>query len=100
MITRPTPEQITAEVERLRSVKPRVARHSFFGDDNHDAIDAQIRVLEEAMSHDDVHNRFGENSLEFTENVLESALMAHDWMTGELASDESSPAAGWEVIAK
>lgn len=96
----PTHEQIAEEVTRLRAVQPRVPKYSAFGDNNHDAIDAQIKVLEDRMSHDDVHLCFGEGSLEYTENVLECALMAHDWMAGELASDESSPAAGWEAIAK
>jgi hypothetical protein len=96
----PTFEQIAAEIARLRAVQPRVPRYSFFGDDNREAIDAQIRVLEDALSRDDVHARFGMCSLEFNENILEGALMAHDWMTGELASDESSPAAGWEAIAR
>ena len=95
----PTPEQIAAEVEHLRDVQRRVPPHSAFGDNNREAIDAQIKVLEDRMSHDDVHLCFGAPS-ESSEYALESALQAHDWMTGEQAGDETSPAAGWEVIAK
>ena len=68
----PTPEQIAAEVAHLRDVQRRVPPHSAFGD----------------------------NNPESSEYALESALQAHDWMTGEQAGDEPSPAAGWEVIAK
>lgn len=50
--SKPTPEQIELEIARLKAVHPQVPTHSFFGDDNRAAIDAQIRVLEEGMSLD------------------------------------------------
>ncbi len=100
--TKPTPEQIATEVARLKAVQPRVPAYSLFGDDNHAAIDAQIKVLEEAMSEDEIHDAFGEGAVEreFSQNTLDCALMTHDWMQGQLAEDEGSPAFGWEAIAK
>lgn len=101
-MTKPTPEQIATEVARLKAVHSRVPTHSFFGDDNRAAIDAQIRVLQERMSIDDVHDSFGEltEDGEYSHNTLDCALTAHDWLHGSLAADEASPAAGWEGIAR
>lgn len=99
---KPTPEQIELEIVRLKAVHPQVPTHSFFGDDNRAAIDAQIRVLEEGMSLDEVHEAFGELTEEgdFSQNTLDCALTAHDWLNGYLAADEASPAFGWEGIAR
>jgi len=102
MTTKPTPEQVAAEIARLKAVHPRVPTHSFFGDDNRAAIEAQIRVLEERMSLDEVHDTFGEMSAEgdFSQNTLDCALTAHDWLQGISADDEAAPASGWEGIAR
>lgn len=99
---KPTPEQVALEVARLKAVHPLVPTHSFFGDDNRAAIDAQIKVLEEGMSLDEVHAAFGEFTDEgdFSQNTLDCALTAHDWLQGDLADDEASPAFGWEGIAR
>ena len=101
-MNKPTPEQIAAEIARLKAVHARVPTHSYFGDDNRAAIDAQIRVLQEGMSVDDVHDAFGELTAEgdFSHNTLDCALTAHDWLHGELTDEELSPAAGWEEIAR
>ncbi len=100
--TKPTSEQIAAEIALLQAVHPKVPTHSFFGDDNRAAIDAQIRVLQERMSLDEVHDTFGELTADgdFSQNTLDCALTAHDWMRGLLAADEATPAAGWEGIAR
>lgn len=99
---RPTPEQVAAEIASLKAVHPRVPTHSAFGDDNRAAIDAQIRVIEEGMTLDEVHDTFGELTDEgdFSQNTLDCALTAHDWLHGLLAADEAAPAAGWEGIAQ
>lgn len=99
---KPTPDQVALEIARLKEVHSRVPTHSFFGDDNRAAIDAQIRVLEKGMSLDEVHDAFGELTEEgdFSHNTLDCALTAHDWLNGDLAADEASPAAGWEGIAR
>ena len=100
--TKPTSEQIAAEIALLQAVHPKVPTHSFFGDDNRAAIDAQIRVLQERMSLDEVHDTFGKLTADgnFSQNTLDCALTAHDWLNGDLAADEASPAFGWEGIAR
>ena len=100
--TKPTSEQIAAEIALLQAVHPKVPTHSFFGDDNRAAIVAQIRVLQERMSLDEVHDTFGELTADgdFSQNTLDCALTAHDWLHVLLAADEAAPAAGWEGIAR
>lgn len=98
MSKRKTQEQIDAEVAALVAVKPKVRETNAFGDDNHAAIDAQLAVLRERMSHDDVYDAYGdEDSEEFDQHTLDAALSAHDWMVGTLAADEGSPSEGWVV---
>jgi len=90
-----TKEQIDTEIETLRKMKPNVRRRSAFGDDHHHAIEAQMSVLREMMSTDNIYDAYGDESAdEFEQNVLDEAINARDWMMGELAED-NAPSAGW-----
>lgn len=104
MRTMPTPDQVAAEIELLKGLKPRVRPVSAFGDDNRAAIEAQIAVLTERMSLDDVYDRFGVGAFldedEFDQYALDSALVAHDWLHGLRAADEESPAKTWEGLTQ
>jgi hypothetical protein len=96
MSKRKTEEQIIAEIAALVALKPKVRKRTAFGDDNHAAIDAQLAVLRERMSSDEVYDAYGdEDADEFDQHTFDAALSACDWMTGMLASDEESPAASW-----
>jgi hypothetical protein len=106
-----TQAQIDKEIKALKDIKPRVRQCTGFGDNNWDAIDAQIRVLEEHMDEDDVYVNFpvqeGEEGDEdysdgCPQNVHDSALEAARWLAGELDSDSGSlvKGDGWESIAK
>lgn len=99
--TRKTDEQIAQEIKKLNELKPRVPSNSMFGDDNHAAIDAQIAVLTERMGMDAIYSRFdNEDDPEEDRSALDSAIEAHDWITGERADDEDSPSEGWAILAK
>ena len=103
MKTRPTDEQIEAELVLLRELEPRIRPTSVFGDDNFAAIGAQIDVLSGRLSIDRVHEIYGEDAFidpeEFDEYILESAVEAADWVAGDLAADMESPATGWKGLA-
>ncbi len=86
-------EEIKKEAETLREMKPRVRQFSAFGDDHHAAIDAQIEVLEMGLNDDDVYDRFEDEG----QNVLDEALHAYEWLTGE---NENAPSVGWAELAK
>jgi len=89
-VTAKTPKtdaEINHEIEQLRAVKPRVPNRSIFGDDNHAAVDAQIAVLTERMTKDQVRARFPEDGMD----KLFMALIAADWMHGDLVGAEDTP---------
>lgn len=99
-MNRPTQEQITAEIAKLREIKPRVRRSSAFGDDHHAAIDAQVEVLEDRMDEDQIYDRseMAEDDIGFySENTRDQALEARRWMRGE---QDTAPSAGWAELVE
>lgn len=104
-----TTVEIEAEIAALEALKPNVRHFTFFNDDNHAAIDAQIHVLRERLTSDGVHEAFGDpaefmhgdddeidDDVPFDQHTLDSAVEAHDWMTGE--STEQSPSESWKDV--
>ena len=89
----PERPQITAEITKLKEMKPRVRHFSGFGDDHHAAIDAQVRVLEQGLSEDDVYTEFEDGA----ENVLDAACTAAQWLAGE-ELDIETPSEEWECL--
>lgn len=93
-----TKKEITSEVVALKKMKPNVRRMSVFGDDHHNAIDAQIEVLENNMSDGDIYDNFEPFNEETdaddgrAENVLYAARQAYQWMHDEI---EESPSEEW-----
>lgn len=96
---KPTQEQIDAEIVKLRTMKPTIRERSIFGESNHDAIDAQIRVLEEDMTDDEVYEEW-ENPDDYEENrhVIDAALGASQWLAGDGENDTLSEE--WEILVE
>lgn len=92
----PTVGEIRQEIEKLRELKPRVPERSFFGDSNHEQIDAQLDVLENGLEEDDIYNTYEDDEDESSQNLVSAALDARAWLDGE----EGPPSKGWEGIAK
>lgn len=92
--TAKTGAQIAAEIAALKALKPKLPKYSHFGDDNHDAVDAQIVVLTERLTKDQVKARFPHNGMD----KLFMALIACDWMHGDLVgADDTPPSQDWPV---
>ena len=90
--------EIKAEIAALKAVKPRIPPSSSFGDDNIAQIDAQLDVLENRMSEDDIYGTFDpENNPDSSQHALDGALDALRWMEGE---EGESPSSGWAAITK
>lgn len=87
-----TPAQVTAEINALKAVIHKVPRSSYFGDDNHGAIRAQIKALEENMSQNEVWDSFEDGSY-----IQDSATSAVQWRDGD--SDET-PSEDWGGMVK
>lgn len=77
----PDVKQIALEIAGLEGIKPTVRRASFFGDNHHDAIDAQITVLLERLSVYDVDDRGDAD--EWADNVKSAGHDAANWLTGD-----------------
>lgn len=88
----PTIEQIKAEVAALKEIKPKVRRLTLFGDDNHKALDAQIKVLEKDLDEDAIYDRYDDDP-----RLLDYAQQARAWMDGE--SEEDSLVEDWKSLA-
>jgi hypothetical protein len=98
MSTRPTPEEVAKEVTKLRQMKPSVRKENMFGDNHHEAIDAQIEVMEKRLDEDDIYAAYGDDTAEdFSQNLLDSAIEDRRWLDGE---ESEAPSAGWQDLVK
>lgn len=88
---KPSREEISKEIEQLKQMKPNVRNKSMFGDDHHEAIDAQIEVLKERLDTDEIYDQFEDGE----SNVLDSAVAAREWMDGE---NDDAPSVGWKEL--
>jgi hypothetical protein len=73
--------EIKEEIKGLVALKPTVRRTSMFGDNHHDAIDAQVEVLIHNLSEDDIYRRSDDG--DWKDNVKDAALEARAWLDGE-----------------
>jgi len=86
---------IDAEIVALTKIKPTVRRTSQFGDNHHDAIDAQIKVLDQRMNRTEADDYF-----EFDpENVQDAVRDAVDWLRGEFTG-AASLAESWRELVR
>jgi hypothetical protein len=100
----PDQQRITEEIAALAALKPKVRRQSQFGDDHHAAIDAQIRVLQDGLSEDEIYDEFTDpDDEEAGRNVLDAALDARFWLDGDWDEGDhegDSPVADWKSLAR
>lgn len=100
----PTGTQISEEIKKLETMKPKVLRCSAFGEDHHEAIDAQIEVLETDYDEDTIYDKSAEEGDEdaedkWPENVRDAALEARRWLDGEAEGDKS-PSDNWQPLVQ
>ena len=101
-MNKPTEKQIDEEIAKLKTMKPTVLRQSMFGDDHHEAIDAQIEVLTERMSEDEIYDKYPsveENEFDgVADNISSSAHEAAMWMEGY--DEDGSPSEQWQSLVR
>ncbi len=96
-------KEVEKEVAKLREMKPTVLRTSSFGDNHHDAIDAQIEVLKESLDNDDIYDRWGSSEDEDEDrphNILDAALDAMGWMDGGSFGEGKKPSKNWAELVR
>lgn len=95
----PSEKQIEAEIKKLETLKPKITHYTCFGDDNYEKIEAQITVLEEGLTENNVYDRF-ENVEEpdKTADLVSDARAAALWLIGE--AEDGTPSKGWGSLVK
>lgn len=88
-----TPKEVKAEIAKLKKMKPTVRRTSMFGDNHHDAIEAQIEVLTDNLDTDAIWAL--QDDGDWTEGVREQAERARDWMDGD---EPMAPSEEWKEL--
>lgn len=99
-----TNEEITNEIATLKAMKPNVRKTSSFGDNHHDAIEAQIAVLQKGMSEDEIYDTWGstdDEDIDFdegrVENVVNAAIEAQTWRDDE-ETTMTAPSEEWKSL--
>lgn len=101
-----TPKQIKNEIDALQELKPKIPEHSMFGTNNHDNVEAEIRVLADDMSEDEIYDTWpvdGKDDEETQElhrengAINSAAIYARQWLDGD---EKESPSQGWASLAK
>jgi len=83
--------EVRQEIQRLKGLRLRVRQFSKFGDDNHDAIKAQIAVLEMGADAKMVY------SLRLSHYAESSAIDAVQWRDD---GEEESPSEDWAPLVR
>lgn len=92
-------KQVLAEIKKLKKMKPKVRQYSSFGDDHHEAIDAQVDVLERRLEENDIWDRW-QDAMDPEEmpHALDSALAARRWLDGD--NVDGAPSKDWKELAQ
>jgi len=98
----PTGKEIRDEIAKLRELQKQVPPDTMFGDSNTAAIDAEIEVLEEDLTEDDIDDRSQKYEDDETEDawplrVRDMAVRVRQWLDGQ---EPDPPSRGWEGLVK
>ena len=77
-----TNKQVHLMIEKLEKLKLSIPQFSMFGDNNHEAIDFAIEVLNERLDFDDVYDK------ELESNIELMGTTAVEWLNGDIDDDE------------
>lgn len=77
-------------VKALLEIRPKIPERTGFGDSNHDAIDAQIQVIETNMTENVIYDTWEDN-----DHVRDNALLAYDWLFDR---EEEDILEGWKGL--
>lgn len=92
----PNGDEIQAEIKKLEELKPKVRRYTMFGDDNHAAIDIQIRVLKGEVDQDELDEM--QSMSDISDHEYDNGTEALNWLEGESEYDKLSD--GWAELVQ
>jgi hypothetical protein len=91
----PNESRIEQEIAALEKMKPTVLEKSGFGDNHHDAIEAQLEVLRNRWTDDDdVDENYGDDD----DNVSGAAREAMNWLNGDGETETLTET--WESLVR
>lgn len=91
-----TRAEIDHEVKWLRANRTNIRHTTFFGDDNLAAVDAEIDVLDNDLTDDDIFD-----SYEDVDNERDAAFAAASWRDEADPEMDVAPSASWrELLVK
>ena len=101
-----TAKEIKKELDALTKMSTLIPQYTAFGGNNREKIEAEIRVLADDMSEDEIYGEWpmdgkdDKETEEFQREYAEqnsSALYARRWMDGE---EKESMSSNWAPLAK
>lgn len=90
---RPKKEEVLAEIEALKAIKPKVRPTNHFGDSNTEAIEAQLQVIAFDYKDRAIENRYGHKDY-----IRSAAFDARNWMDGE--DLDVAPSESWKELIR
>jgi hypothetical protein len=95
-----TPEEIKAEIKKLKAMKPGVRHFGTFGNDNWKSLNRDVEVLEKEMTEQEVYRRQKGDDEDDTDgwtcDETANAIEVVRWMNGEKGVD--SPSKNWKPL--
>lgn len=91
-----TQAEIDEQIKWLRENRSKIRKVNGFGDDNHAAIAAQIEVLEDGLSEDDVDDNH--SSGDWADHEHDNAREVVNWR--DYGGDESKPSEAWAALVR
>ena len=88
---KPTKAQATKELRELKKLRGMIPPRSAFGDDNIGKIDAQIDVLENELTENQIDYKY----IDF--DIHDDAIYARQWLDGEALDESMSD--NWRPLA-
>ncbi len=83
-----TPQEIANQIDGLKRSKETLPEFSNFGDNNYEAIDAQLDILEGLKTPDDFYKEEGDEDFRDGDNyVYNAAIDAENWLNSNTKED-------------
>jgi hypothetical protein len=92
-ITR-TQDEINTEIAKLKAMKPKIRKTTFFGDDNLEAIQADIDLLTDPEH--DIAKINEEGTDEFSEHLQSTLEATLNWLEGD--DTDGTPSEQWASL--
>lgn len=94
--------EVNKEIQILVDLKDKMPQRTAFGDDNREAIEAEIVVLKDNLTEQQIDDRSwfedeGEDESKWSSHTNDSARYAYNWKIGH---EKEPPSHGWKPLVK